>query len=132
MATLKPVTESTRDAVSNAFSEASDLRDELQDWLDGIPENMQNGSKAEQLQEAINILENVQEPEYPDELDKQVTTRLWSGRKVSRPKRMSNAISRLSVVIEAIEDDEQLTDFKTDLENAAGEWETVEFPGMFG
>lgn len=33
------------------------LRDELQEWLDGMPENLQGGTKADQLQEAIDALE---------------------------------------------------------------------------
>jgi DNA repair exonuclease SbcCD ATPase subunit len=43
--------------VSQAKSDAEDLRDELQNWRDGLPENLSNGSKAEQLDEAISNLD---------------------------------------------------------------------------
>jgi hypothetical protein len=43
--------------VSAAQSEAEELRDELQAWLDNLPENLQGGDKADQLQTAIDALE---------------------------------------------------------------------------
>ena len=47
------------DQVENAKSEAEELRDELQAWLDGIPENLKAGTKADELQSAIEELESV-------------------------------------------------------------------------
>jgi hypothetical protein len=35
------------------------LRDELQSWLDNLPENLQSGSKADALTTAIDELENI-------------------------------------------------------------------------
>lgn len=35
------------------------LRDELQDWLEGMPENLQSSDKADRLQEAIDNLESI-------------------------------------------------------------------------
>jgi prefoldin subunit 5 len=34
-----------------------ELRDELQNWLDNLPENLQQGSKADELQSAISELD---------------------------------------------------------------------------
>jgi len=34
------------------------LRDELQNWLDNMPENLQSSSKADELNEAISNLED--------------------------------------------------------------------------
>jgi len=36
-----------------------ELREELQNWLDNMPENLQGGSKADELQTAIDELESV-------------------------------------------------------------------------
>jgi hypothetical protein len=44
-------------SISDAKTEAEELRDELQNWLDGLPENLQNGSKADALNEAISNLD---------------------------------------------------------------------------
>lgn len=49
------------DAVSSlgdAKSVAEELRDELQEWYDNLPEGLSNGSKADELQDAIGELEN--------------------------------------------------------------------------
>jgi hypothetical protein len=39
------------------YSDAQSLRDELQDWLDNLPENLRDGDKASQLEEAISQLD---------------------------------------------------------------------------
>lgn len=44
---------------SDAKAQVEELRDELQNWLDNLPENLQGGSKAEALEEAISNLEDV-------------------------------------------------------------------------
>jgi len=57
-------------AVEEAKASCEELRDELQDWLDNLPESLQDGEKAEalqeaidQLEEAINALENIESAE---------------------------------------------------------------------
>lgn len=45
--------------IGEARSELESLRDELQEWYDNLPENFQNGSKGEELQEAIDALDNL-------------------------------------------------------------------------
>jgi hypothetical protein len=45
-------------SVGDAKSQAEELRDELQGWLDNLPENLQSGSKADELQSAIDELES--------------------------------------------------------------------------
>jgi hypothetical protein len=37
-----------------------ELRDELQEWLDNIPDSLQDGQKASELEEAISALEDVE------------------------------------------------------------------------
>lgn len=44
----------------NAKSVVIELRDEMQNWFDSIPENLQNGSKADEVQEAIDALETLE------------------------------------------------------------------------
>jgi hypothetical protein len=45
--------------ISTAKAEIEELRDELQNWRDAIPENLQDGTKANELDDAISELENV-------------------------------------------------------------------------
>jgi hypothetical protein len=37
----------------------NELKDEMQEWYDSIPENLQNGDKANEVQEAIDALESL-------------------------------------------------------------------------
>jgi len=47
------------DIVADAKSQIEELRDELQNWLDGMPENLQASSKADELDNAISELDGV-------------------------------------------------------------------------
>jgi len=43
----------------NAKGTVEELKDEMQEWFDSIPENLQNGSKAEEVQTAIDALDEI-------------------------------------------------------------------------
>ena len=43
--------------IGDGKSQAGELRDELRAWLDNLPENLQQGSKADEIQSAIDSLE---------------------------------------------------------------------------
>lgn len=45
--------------VSEAHSQFEELRDELQNWLDNLPENLQSSQKADDLNAAIDELDNL-------------------------------------------------------------------------
>lgn len=45
-------------ALDNARSILEELGEELQNWLDGLPENLQSSNKASDLEEAISQLES--------------------------------------------------------------------------
>ncbi len=51
------ITTTVADAIDTARSGFEELRDEYQDWYDNLPESFQNGSKGEELQSAIDQLE---------------------------------------------------------------------------
>lgn len=44
-------------AVEEASSLVEELKDELQDWYDNLPESFQNGEKGDELQDTISSLE---------------------------------------------------------------------------
>ena len=46
-----------RGEIENAASDVDELNGEMQEWLDSLPENLQGGDKASELQEAIDALE---------------------------------------------------------------------------
>lgn len=47
-------------SLEDAKSVVTELKDEMQNWYDSIPENLQNGSKASEVQEAIDALESIE------------------------------------------------------------------------
>ena len=45
--------------IGEARTDIEELRDELQSWLDNLPENLQGGSKADQLEGVISELDDL-------------------------------------------------------------------------
>lgn len=60
--------------IEDAKTEIETLKDELQNWLDNMPDNLQGGSKADELQTAIDDLENIYDElqTATDSIDEQV------------------------------------------------------------
>ena len=50
-----------KQTVADAASEIESLKDEMQGWYDSIPENLQDGTKANEVQECHDALETLQE-----------------------------------------------------------------------
>lgn len=65
----QPLTYTLSDAASSAQSDTEELRDELQEWYDNLPENFQNGDKGSQLQEAIGYLDDAANSMEEPDLD---------------------------------------------------------------
>ena len=47
--------------MTEKIADVEQLREELEEWLDNLPENLQSSNKADMLQEAIDNLENIRE-----------------------------------------------------------------------
>ena len=45
--------------MTEKIADVEQLREELEEWLDNLPENLQSSNKADMLQEAIHNLENI-------------------------------------------------------------------------
>lgn len=147
------------DLVSDAFSEFEGLRDELQAWYDNLPESFQNGNKGDELQDAINGLENAQRPDVPEFFQKVSLVFLPDLKISSRSDRNAEGALKLQVVIDLIEEilsngtvptfneesgepdggkrpitgDERdaLEYLRDDIDSAKSEVEAVNFPGMY-
>lgn len=165
----EPVRDSVGSAVSTAFSNASELKDELQSWFDNLHENFQNGSKGEALQSAMDQLDATSEPDIPALVaDAEVEYFEVTGRKVSRRDRLDACVNMLQAAADhareeanalgeleydddgnlkpdqsyehdapATEEERddlvtELESFADECETAIAEWESVEFPGMYG
>lgn len=88
---------SVSSAVADAFSGAEELKDELQSWYDNLHENFQNGTKGEELNEAIGTLEGLTQPDVPTDIElENVSYSERSGRKgQSRAARRDTLASML-------------------------------------
>lgn len=47
--------------MTEKIADVEQLKEELEEWLDNLPENLQSSNKADMLQEAIDNLENIGE-----------------------------------------------------------------------
>jgi len=47
--------------MSEKIADVEQLKEELEEWLNNLPENLQTSNKAEMLQEAIDNLENIRD-----------------------------------------------------------------------
>lgn len=103
-----PTSSSLEDALSGAYGIAGELRDELQEWYDNLPENFQNGDKGQRLEEAISGLEDVAdyEVDVPEVLVEAglFVTDPRPVKRQSRADRCSDAVHYLRAVIDAAQE----------------------------
>lgn len=91
------------DAVSTSFDNIEELKGELENWYENLPESFQSGEKGDQLQEAIDGLES-QAPDVPECLSEiRASYELTLKRRMSRADRCSECILILDAVITAAE-----------------------------
>jgi hypothetical protein len=129
------------DLLTDAFSEFDNLKDELQDWYDNLPEAFQTGDKGQQLEEAISNLDNISEVEAPQDTEKLSLVHMPILNVSSRADRHSEAVSMLQTIvawIEELEEDtydkdihDDLDQLKQDLEEQLSNAENVDYPGMY-
>jgi hypothetical protein len=109
------------------------LGSELRNWADNLPENLECGSKADEINEAADALEDLDWPVVPATLaDLPVVYVGCVGG--SRASRRDDATGALRAVVAALlasggADESELA---ADLEGVADDADLVEFPGMFG
>lgn len=133
-------------AVEEALAMAEELKDELESWKDNLPEQLQDGSKADELQDAIeqldeaaSLLEDIQGGDqiildYGFDYRQVVFSRSTY---MSRAKRLEQATSALvgapTEVPEEFAEHEDADDFE-DVLNRAQEaldiLQSVSFPAM--
>lgn len=98
MAGTKVVEVMLADALG-ANAQIADLREELQSWLDNMPENMQQGAKADELNDVISAMDNADnEFELTDALTHLSETKFpvtVYKKATSRPKRRDDAVAEL-------------------------------------
>lgn len=98
---------------SEMFDDIESLKDELENWRDNLPENLQDSEKANQLEDAINSLDSA----------------IDSLQSVDFDQPTLSETDFESDVHDAIDTIQTAHD---DLDEVISNLEDVEFPGMFG
>lgn len=144
------------DAISGAFNDLAELAQEMQDWFDNMPENLQGSSKGDEVSTAADELGNVgDEPDIPGCIAGETLTYSFDTKAKSRAARRDNALNAINAAIEFCqdyigeldadlvkspaddEDDERevnrdaVQELLDELETARDAAESVEFPGMY-
>jgi hypothetical protein len=133
------------DVVSTAFEMITELAEEIREVYDNAPESLQNGPRLTTLNDSADILENVNEPDVPDELaDIEVEYGEWSARRMSRATRRDYAVQLMDDVIQTLQArldsdepaDSEILDGAQELidglDEVKGDIDCAEFPGMYG
>jgi hypothetical protein len=143
----KKFTTTLDNLISDAFGELESLRDELQEWYDGMPENFQNGDKGENLQSSIDTLDSLESPDVPEYVTNLEVIYIPAEKLDSRADRRDDAAARLDTAVSVLNDamddvdaevkytddqKDEMQELADDLERAKDEAEGVEFPTMYG
>jgi len=148
MKKTQPMITTVLGAIEEALSVAEELRDELENWKDSLPENLQSGSKADEIQEAIDMLEEgiskledaqngddtIHQYEFSYEMPVLSPSAL---RRISRAKRLEQATAALEYAPADLPEDfvdhddaDDMSDVLNDAQEALDLLNQVNFPGM--
>lgn len=125
--------------IDDGYSQAESVGEELRDWYDNLPESFQMGDKGDLLSEGADAIENAV-CEKPDELPAHIADLpvvhvpdVGTSRSAQLCEAAGMLRAALSELPESAEDEDlDLDDVRSTLEQAADEFEGVECPGMFG
>lgn len=135
--------------IDDGYSTFNDLGQQLQDWHDNLPENLQQGGKGCALEDGAGTLTGFSMPDL-DCVPEDLTTVWYPDTKVrSRVAQCAEACGKLRTAAEALREQaavvaahgdtgaddrgvEDLQSLADEIEQAADEAEGVEFPGMYG
>ncbi|HEX2557439.1 MAG TPA: hypothetical protein VHK86_03880, partial [Nitrososphaera sp.] len=131
-----------------AYGELQTLGEEMREAYDNTPESLQNSGVGEARGEAADNLENISEPNVPEELMGDKFTFKFNSstkKKTSRSDRRYEAVETLQAVSAFLGDIEEnrdgkyskeevqaASDFVQDIDQMVDEAEAVDFPGMYG
>lgn len=122
--------------LDEAYGEIEGVRDELDDWYNNMPENLQGSEKGNELSLAIDATHDCEPPDCPESLQNMrvVYVPQLHG-KTSRTSRLSDAVDMLTVLSDAISpensSDDDVQELKENLAECIGTLEGLDVPGMY-
>ena len=134
-------------ALDDARTQLEELGQEMRDWFDNMPENLQGGDKGCAVDEAANSLESAtgyleDAPECATKVP-QFSVEGMTKKRPTRAYRCGYACSIITSTIEAVQTylagkeipedvSDELEEWVSSLQACLDEAEGVTFPGMFG
>lgn len=137
-------TEMAGNVISGAYSDITDLCEELSSWRDNMQgTGLESTDKYSILEDTISTLENISEPNIPEWLESFKILRLPNMEpNKSRAIRASDAKADIDAVIEEVsqalktnkipqKEQDKIQEYLDQIENDFSEIENVEFPSMY-
>lgn len=125
--------------IDDTFADIEGLAGEIRDWYDNLPQQFQDGSKGDELNECADNLEQIQAPDVPENLKDLRLVCLPMLDVKSRGDQLASCVERLTSAKEFLEDAEKMkaenieeaTFLISEIDEAISGCEGVEFPGMY-
>lgn len=129
--------------IDDAYSAIEELKGELEEWKGNLPENLQNGQKGDELDEAMNNLSNSDyKPDVPESVANRPVSasvmlpkKSWGRTYMSKADRRDNALALMDACIQDlqnVEGDDEAHSLMDTLQEHRDEFEQCEFPRAFG
>lgn len=131
-------TTTVKSLIQSAYGIVEDVRKELGEWEENLPEGIDGSSTAEVLAKTGEILQEVEEPDVPSSVEDIQIVFVPSTKLGSRNKRLAEALRMLEDVRNVVGDaggadpSDELVDLMAELDEHLDSLENVECPGMFG
>jgi len=160
MPTSRPAPTSDKlSEILDYYSDVEELKDEMETWLDSIPDSLQSSDKYSQIDDAVNTLESgysgledacggIKEilEKFPSILDADVhyiEHKMYKGYQMPRWVRLANPVGAIEAMASHIEklmpiegmseyDAEELKQHLSGIDDAVSGLNGVEFPSMYG
>jgi hypothetical protein len=131
------VTEDTiPDLIANAYSEWQSLGEEMRTSQENMEEHFSATQKYQDIEQCADTLENFSEPTVPEKFKETKIAYFVGKYRGSRDGRNAYACDQLQTVIDCLEEhpdeDDESQSLADELQEAIGEAEGLNFPGMFG
>lgn len=123
-------------AIADAFSQISELGDEMDQWRDGLEERLSHTQKYDEVSQAADELTYIEEPDTSQvnlDLSTTIVATQDQRKRLSRAARRDNATSLMRAVADRLDEEIQLLEeLRDQLNESADAADQVEFPGMYG
>jgi len=128
----EPISTTIGEMLSGVTQEVESLADEMENWKESLPENLQESEKAERIDDAENTLRDAAEDNMVGDLDN-IPVQHTPTKTRTRPDRRDEVCAQIQSVIDVLDEVvSNAEELKSELESKQGDLEGVEFPKMFG